>query len=203
VNGLEEAQEIFNRLHIVLISWINRWVPEPHASAIAARCMANLLRDAIIGLRTPYGPYRVLYESAEFQMRWWTQANSYVVPFGVWRTIPVPALGLLQDVAKLYATIHQLSELAELSFPQRDLLSSVVAKGRYDVEGHWQLPSGDHDVVEAGAILEVLRWHLINHKCAYEQECAEFGALWRHEAVVGEKWLMEFHHHAREQVHGF
>lgn len=203
MNGYEIAEKTLNEIYIGLIGWIQRWVPAPHADALAATCMSHLVRDAMVGSPTSHGPYRLLYQNAEFQMRWWSQGNGYVVPFGIWRTIPVPLPELLCDLARTYANIHTATELAQISLPEQDLLARMMDYVRYDVEGHWIMPVGDSSTEQVRAIVYRAVHTLDNHECAYLGECQEFADLWAREDTRSARWLAEFRHHARTDVHGF
>jgi hypothetical protein len=186
-----------------LISWVGRWMPEDQTRHMAASCMVGLVRDAMLGLRTSYGPYRALYASAEFHMRWWGQANGFDVPFGVWRTIPVPVPELVSELARTYALLHQASELGQVSMPEQDLLMRMLYAGRYDAAGHWSMPVGDIDVPVAIAIVERVVKVLDGHVCVDWDGCDEFRVLWEREDRASARWLASFQHHARSSVHGW
>lgn len=190
-------------VYLQLLTWVRRWVPEPAASDIAAGAMTNMARDGMIGHRTSYGPYRHLFALAEFQMRWWGQANAHDVPFGVWRTIPVPVPELACELARSYAIFHQATELAQISQPEMDIVLSILFRGRYNDRGHWTMPLGDPDVPVAVTLIDRAVRALDSHECHEYDQCGEFVDLWRHEDAAAARWLMGFMPHARENVHGY
>jgi hypothetical protein len=197
------VEQALTLAYLPLISWVRRWVPEPIASDIAAGSMASMVRDAMIGHRTTYGPYRLLYSLAEFHMRWWGQANCVDIPFGVWRTIPVPVPELVCELARSYALIHEGVELGALSIPEQDLLLSVLFRGRYNDQGHWIMPLGDPDVPVATALADRVTQALDSHVCNDYDGCGEFIDLWRHEDRASERWRTGFMPHSRESAHGY
>lgn len=202
MNAYELCQETLDSLYIGLLGWIGRWVPAPHSDTLAATCMAHLVRDAMVGQPTAYGPYRLVYQSAEFQMRWWSQANGYVVPFGIWRTIPLPLPEQLCDIARAYAAIYQATELAQVSIPEQNMLAEMMERARYDVEGYWRMPPLHPDIPVISGILDRAVRTLDTHVCATHNECREFEDLWQREDVRGGRWLADYRHHYRENVHG-
>jgi hypothetical protein len=203
VNARQQVQQTLDIVYMQLIAWVNRWMPIEQAQHMAASCMVGVVRDAMLGLHTQYGPYRAIYTSAEFHMRWWGQANGYDLPFGVWRTIPVPVPDLVCELARTYALLHQASEIGQVSMPEQDILMRMLYAGRYDQQAHWSMPLGDIDVPVAMAIVERCVQALDEHVCEPWDGCEEFRVLWEREDRVSARWLSSFRTHARDSVHGW
>lgn len=199
----EQGEQSLTVTYLQLLTWVRRWMPESKATTIAAGAMTHMCRSGMLGFRTPYGPYRLVYQLAEFEMRWWGQVNAYDVPFGVWRTIPVPVPELVCELARTYATMHQAVELAQLSLPDQDTMLKALGNGRFNPLGQWAPRLGDPDVPVAVTLLDRAVTALEDHECNEYDGCAEFYHLWRHEDRASARWLQGYRPHARENVHGY
>jgi len=189
--------------YLALLTWCHSYVPEPIASDIAASSFTDMVRSGMRGYRTPYGPYRLMFTTAEFSMRWWGQANSRDIPFGIWRTIPYPMADLVNQLSRAYALFNMGTEIGEVSKHEEDLVLSVLMRSRFDKNDSLVLPLGDPDVPIAMAILGRVDRVLLEHQCSDYDGCTEFGALWSHEEAVSERWRVDFQPRARNIINGF
>lgn len=194
----KELGQLYRTLH----GWVNRWIPDLMADDITATAMVALIRDAMRGHRTQYGPYRHVFECAEKHMRWWGQANRYDIPFGLWRTIPIPDPDHLCELARAYSVIYMGHELGQVSMPEEDLLMEKVLTGRLTYLGQWNMPVRDPQVPTVMAILERVTYALDHHQCGPDDDCREFRAVWEFEDRRGAWWLTEFAPQAREYING-
>jgi hypothetical protein len=198
----EEAEKVLTITYLHLLNWVRRWLPDAQAQVTAATSMTTLVREAMHGRKTQYGPWKSLYQTAELGMRWWGQANGYDVPFGVWRTVPLPLPELLCQLSRVYAHIYQCHELAQISMPEEDVLLKMLWSGRYNEAGHWTMPFGDPDIPVVSALMDRALTAQANHACRQYDGCQEFADLWHHEDRRSSIWLCGFRPHARENVHG-
>ena len=195
------VEQTMTLVYLQLINWVKRYVSDPQAETIAAVALANIVGDGMRGRRTQYGPFRALYQCAEFHMRWWGQANGCDIPFGIWRTIPAIMPAVSCEFARCYAAFYQGTELAEVSNPEQDLILSVLEQCRYDEHGNWVTPLGNPDVSVAVTIISRVARVLDEHDCKPYDGCGEFSDLWTHEDRISARWLAEFRHHARDNVY--
>jgi hypothetical protein len=189
-------------VYLSLLGWVNRWIPDLEAADIAATVMADWLFMASGGHGTQWGPYKELFQHAESRMRWWGQGHGYDVPFGIWRTVPLPEPELLCTLARVYSLVYMATELGQVSVPERKILANLFRLGRFDSTLSWRLPTADPHFGQMTAILDRALDALIHHQCVPFDSCQEFNDLWGSEDRRGEWWLKDFRIHAREYVHG-
>ena len=188
-------------VYLTLLGWINRWIPDLEAADIAATVMGKWMFQASGGQRTQFGPYKQLYQDAEMHMRWWGQANGYDIPFGVWRTVPLPTQDQLCTLARVYSIFYMAAEHGQVSITERQLAIRCFTLGRFDSSQAWSMPS---ELAELGAMTDILDrtlYALNNHSCSTFDSCQEFSDLWDFEDKRGEWWLKDFRFHSREYVH--
>lgn len=193
----------FTMAYLALLAWCHSYAPEPIASDIAASSFTDMIRSGMRGYRTPYGPYRLMFTTAEFSLRWWGQANCVDIPFGIWRTIPYPMEDLVCQLSRAYALCHMGAEIAEVSKTEEDLLLSVLMRSRFDRNDSLVPPLGDPDVPVVMTILGRVDQVLAEHQCTHYDGCTEFGALWSHEEAVSERWRVDFQPRARNIINGY
>lgn len=191
------------RAHLLLGSWILNWLPTDQAEMVAADAMCTMLSRAMRGRRSVEGPYRALFTTAEFHMRWLARVHGYDIPFGIWRQIPVPPEELLCELARLYAIVYQLVQLMQMSNADQDMLVEALWRARYNSGGQWYTtgedPEFDLQVVE---LLEFMKLTSAQHDCSGHDICLETSTLWQHEDRRSTRWLAEFRPHARESSSG-
>lgn len=194
---------LFDGVHLGVLAWLRRWTDDDRAQALAARAMASYLHNGMRGQATTYGPYREIYECAEYYLRLDNRSGGRDVPFGVWRTIPLPSSDLLCDITRLYCTCHQLAELGQVSIPEQAAICSVVRRGRHDAAGTWAPQAGDAHIPQALAALERAVKSLEQHDCAGTSDCVEFTELWHAEDIRAERWLARFAPESLGSSYGF
>lgn len=189
-------------VYLSLLGWINRWIPDLEAADIAATVMADWLLAASGGHGTQWGPYKELFQHAESHMRWWSQGRGYDVPFGIWRTVPVPETELLCTLARIYSLVYMAAELGQVSLPERRLMSQAFLLARFDSSLQFGFPNVDPRWRQTVVILDRTLDALSSHQCSSFDSCQEFSDLWGSEDRRGQWWLKDFRIHAREYVHG-
>ena len=183
--------------------WMLRWCPGEEGRAYAASSVATWLYDAAQGQETSYGPYRMLYANGEFHLRQHERHMLGDVPFGIWRTIPVPPPDLLCDLTRVYIFIHLATEYSQVSSSEQIQLYRMATKMRYNIVDQYQMPLGDQDMPKVVALvnrmLEALHHHRIN--CA--GDCSSVDQLWHDEDNRATRWLAHFRAESRDTFNGF
>ena len=193
---MQDFGRVFKTVSGMVGPWVAQYIPEPDASAIAADSMVYILREALCGYPTPYGPYRAIFSHAETYIRLWSRIINRDVPFGIWRTVPMPTAQLLSDITRCYAAVYRGAELGETSQQEQDMLCTLVARGRFDQHGSWVVPPGTVDVSIALSVLTRIFWAMDSHRCMSNDGCREFMQLREHEAGASWRWYCSFLQHS-------
>ena len=184
-------------------AWVQRWVPGEDGAAYAARSLGALLYDAAAGQETSYGPYRMLYANGEWNLRQHERLMKGDVPFGIWRTIPVPSPTLICDLTRVYIYIHMGAEYGQLSAPEINLLYRMTTKLRYNSSGQYAMPAADPDIPAVAALLDRMSNALDTHRRSCRGDCAPIDQLWHDEDIRSMRWLGRFAAESRDTFNGF
>lgn len=200
---LDDVLDNANQVYLKLLNWINRYTPGEFAVTTAATVMCTGLRQALRGHRTPQGAYRALFTAAEFQMRWNSQATGPDIPFGIWRSIPVPTEHMICELARLYGLIYQVGQLLQINETDQDILVEGLWEARHDLHGYLHLaPHLEQLSDDVSELVGFMKLTLANHECCNDGFCEEGFNLWQHEDMRGRRWLAEFLPHVRRESYG-
>jgi hypothetical protein len=184
-------------------AWMQRWVPGEDGATYAANSLATWLYDAACGQETSYGPYRMLYANGEWNLRQHDREMRGDVPFGIWRTIPIPSVTLLCDLTRAYSLINLATEYAQLSHPEMIHLYRLATVLRYDEQGNYRLPPMDPGLAGMPLILDRMETALDEHHRNCTGECADNVRLWHDEDNRSTRWLHRFLSESGDTFNGF
>ena len=197
------CQRVVRRAYLDMTRWVNRWVTDDMAGTISSDALNNWLIYAVTGSPTAYGPYKELYHSAELRMRHLELGHKNIIPFGVWKTVPVPTQEFLSELARAYALIYQAIQLGQVSRDECALALNMIRSGRFDSAEKWTPALGFSRTPQVRHLLGRVIRDLNAHTCRVGDSCEEYAQVWKTEELKSARWRADFLFHARENVHGY
>lgn len=189
VNALQGVWETYVLLYQLLQGWAAAYVPQEASHKVARFAIARLFQFACIAWETTEGVYAEVGDvalSLLIREAWIAGEITLGSPQG---NIPIPGRAFLDDLARLYSNVYQMSYFANWTCREKEVIAMAIR--RHDPKMHDPLYLNMHIMGDAEA-LPLLRRALEamdEHNCSDSLVCDAASDIWADEARRQDVWV--------------